>query len=408
MSDQSVKPISVSNRFSRPNRVLLVGNYPLDEQESMDRFTLMLAQILRENGIECRVVKPRPKFGELWGRYTFSGLPKWLGYIDKYLWFPLQLTRYAKAGWKIHITDHSNAMYARKGREDVVTCHDMLAVRGALGEATDCPASATGRILQKWILRGLGRAGAICCVSETTARDVIRLLPRRGGGRVRTVPNALNYPYGKQSGEERKQRLARLGIEPSLDYVFHIGSNLARKNKQAILYSVALAGGNFGGKIVFAGPSLSTELKELAERLGLTPRVVEVLKPSSEDLEALYGGARVFLFPSRWEGFGWPIIEAQACGCPVVCGDQSALPEVAGDGAILCSPDDHDAFAAAIQEVVSPGIRAGLIERGIRNAARFSTKSMIQGYLEAYGMSDKSDGILDENAHLKNASRSPK
>ena len=386
MSDQTFNSGSVSSQIYRPHRVLLVGNYPLDEQESMDRFTLMMAQLLREYGMECQVIKPRPKFGELLGKYAFSGFSKWLGYIDKYLWFPRELTRYAKAGWKIHITDHSNAMYARKGRGDVVTCHDLLAVRGALGEATDCPASATGRILQKWILRGLDRADVICCDSETTARDVTRLLPHRVSSGVRTVPIALNYPYGNLSRKEGEERLVRLGFDPNLDYVLHVGSNLVRKNKQAILHAVALASGSFEGEIVFAGPALSAELRDMAERLGLTRRIIEVVKPSNEDLEALYGGARALLFPSRWEGFGWPIIEAQACGCPVVCGDQSSLPEVAGDGAILCSPDDHKALAWAIQEVANPEIRAGLIQRGTRNAARFTSESMVQGYLEAYGM----------------------
>jgi glycosyltransferase involved in cell wall biosynthesis len=366
--------------------VLLVGNYPLDGQESMDRFTATLAQHLGQRGVKYEVITPRPRLGRLLGKYTFSGLPKWLGYLDKYLLFPRELARRTRAGWQVHITDHSNAMYARRGRGDVVTCHDLLAVRGALGEPTDCPAGVTGRILQKWILRGVDRAAIICCVSQSTADDVKRLLPQRVKESVRVVPNALNYPYGGQSVDERVQRLADIGLMQGSDYILHVGSNLARKNKEAVFRAVASAGSSFAGKIVFAGPPLSTGLWELAKELGLLDRVYEVVKPGNADLEALYAGARALVFPSRWEGFGWPLIEAQACGCPVICGNQSASPEVAGAGAILCSPDDYEALGDAIREIQDPDTRNRLVELGRQNVARFSTEIMMRGYLEAYGM----------------------
>lgn len=366
--------------------ILLVGNYPLDGQESMNRFVAVLARNLDERGIENKVICPRPIMVGLMRHYSLAGLPKWLGYFDKYVLFGSEIRRRAAMGWRIHITDHSNSMYARKGRRDVVTCHDLLAVRGALGESTDCPAGPSGRVLQKWILRGLDRAGVICCVSHETAKDVNRLLPHRTGRGVVTVPNGLNYPYGEQTASERMTRLHRWGLDSGKAYLLHVGSNLVRKNKAAILRAVALAGTGYKGDIIFAGPELPTKLRELAQELGLAGRVREIIKPDNADLEALYGGARALLFPSRWEGFGWPIIEAQACGCPVICSDQSALPEVVGHGGLLCPPDDYAAWARSIVEIGRPDKRESLIQAGFKNVAKYSSESMMNGYLKAYGI----------------------
>src|SRR5215212_1108299 len=132
-------------RQQQPNEpmVLLLGNYPLDQQQSMQRFSAMMLDGLTARGIEAEVVAPRPVLGNirLLGRFV----QKWLGYIDKYVFFPRELRRRVAAGPSqslVHICDHSNAVYVKACRPApvVVTCHDLLAVRGGLGEDTDCPA----------------------------------------------------------------------------------------------------------------------------------------------------------------------------------------------------------------------------------------------------------------------------
>ena len=129
--------------------VLLIGNYPLDRQQSMQRFGMMMLQGLNASGIPAKLIAPQPFFGKFRGAGSF--VAKWLGYIDKFVLFPRQLrTSVAKEKPSIvHIGDHSNAMYGGwiKHTPVVVTCHDLLAVRGALGEETNCPASASGKIL---------------------------------------------------------------------------------------------------------------------------------------------------------------------------------------------------------------------------------------------------------------------
>jgi glycosyltransferase involved in cell wall biosynthesis len=265
-----------------------------------------------------------------------------------------------------------------------VTCHDLLAVRGALGEDTDCPASFTGRLLQRSILRGLRRADAVACVSGATLRDARRLLNDYRGQLV-IAPNALNYAYRPLPRDVVQHRLSKVGLGEGEPYVLHVGSNLRRKNRECALRAIAAVAGEWPGRVVFAGQPLTPPLWTLARELGIEHRVTEIAKPDNESLEALYNGALALLFPSRFEGFGWPIAEAQAAGCPVICSNREPFPEVAGDAALMCDADDHAGFGRAILSLARDQVqRADLVCRGLGNARRFAPAAMIQRFEALY------------------------
>ncbi len=136
--------------------------------------------------------------------------------------------------------------------------------------------------------------------------------------------------------------------------------------------------------MVFAGQKLTAELRSLGEKLGILERVVEIEEPSNELLEALYSSALVLLHPSRFEGFGWPIIEAQSCGCPVICSDREPMSAVGGDAALTMDVDDEDALARALLRLIDPNERAQWSEKSLRNAQRFQATEMIARYIELY------------------------
>ena len=139
------------------------------------------------------------------------------------------------------------------------------------------------------------------------------------------------------------------------------------------------------GRLVFAGEAPSTELAAQAVTLGVAERLVAVTQPSNEVLEALYSRATALLFPSTFEGFGWPVIEAQACGCPVLCGDAGALAEVAGEGAFVRPAADEAAFAEELRRIVrDPAVRADWIAAGFRNADRYTEAAMRRRYADLY------------------------
>ena len=366
-------------------RVALVGNYAPDAQESMRRYAELVRDGLRTAGHDSYIVEPRVVVNVL-GRRR-GGIGKWLGNVDKYALGLRQMAGIGDSADIVHICDHSNAVYipAASRVPHVVTCHDLLAVRGARGEDTDCPASITGRWLQSGIVRGLRRADAVACVSMATLRDARRLM---GGftGELAVIPNAINYPYQTLEQHTLHERLARVpDLNVADGYVLNVGSNLRRKNRECVVRAFARLAPRWAGKLVFAGQPLTAELQELARQLSIADRVLEVEKPDSSLLEALYGGALALMFPSRFEGFGWPIVEAQACGCAIICSDRAPHPEVSGGAAVFCDADDDAAFAGAVLRLVdNPTQRSELVRAGLKNAARHDVQTMINQFLALY------------------------
>ena len=367
--------------------VLLIGNYAPERQQSMLRFATMMLDGLTEAGVEAELIQPHSFFGN----FTLAGsfVAKWLAYLDKFALFPRELkAKLRERPAIVHICDHSNSMYAKRiaSAPVVVTCHDLLAVRGGLGEETDCPASATGRILQRWIISGLRNASAVACVSHATCEDARRIVTRGSDHpRLKVITLGMSYPYRQLSADEARSRLAAIPTLSAMPpFVLHVGSNLRRKNREGVLRIFARCQERWSGQLVFAGDALNEQLRELANALGIADRIVEVSNPNNQLLEALYNSATAFLFPSRFEGFGWPIIEAQACGCPVLTSSTNPMAEVAGEGALLRDPADEEGFSDDLMSIVNPAPRAEWSAKALENAKRFTTERMIAQYCELY------------------------
>jgi glycosyltransferase involved in cell wall biosynthesis len=367
--------------------ILLIGNYPLDRQQSMQRFAAMMLQGLTAAGVPAHLIQPEPFFGRF--RYAGKFVAKWLAYLDKFVLFPRTLRRHLRKHPAIvHICDHSNAMYsgAIRGTPVVITCHDLLAVRGALGEETGCPASATGKVLQRWIVAGLAKADAIACVSQATLADLQRFVRQKDGRpKLGVITLGLHYPYRKLPPEEARKRLEEFSpLGAGASFVLHVGSNLRYKNREGVLRIFARSREHWNGLLVFAGDPLSRPLRSLSRQLAISDRIVELSGISNELLEALYNCAVALLFPSTCEGFGWPIAEAQACGCPVLCADRAPMTEVAGPAGLTHGADDEDGFAADILLLADPAQRERWSAKSLENAGRFSSTRMISEYRDLY------------------------
>ena len=364
-------------------RVLLVGNYEFDGSMSMKIFAGALRRELVQIGIDAELIAPKAVLGRF--KKSASGSGKWLGYIDRFLLFPRNLRAAAAKADVVHMCDHGSAVYAPmvKGKPVVVTCNDMTAVRGALGEVPDCPSSLFGRLLQSWICRGLRRAARVACISQSTFEDASRILG--SDANLCVILDGLNYPFQPLPSTEADRRLAKLdGIrEP---FILHVGSNLLRKNREGILRIFAKLPKELNLQLVFAGEALSEDLIRLANGLMVQGRILQVVKPDVEILEALYNRASSLIFPSRYEGFGWPPIEAQACGCPVVGSQIPPLIEVLGQSAILRPLEDEAGMAESIARLASDKeYREEIRQRGFENVhSRFQTSRMIDQYVSLY------------------------
>jgi glycosyltransferase involved in cell wall biosynthesis len=363
-------------------RILLVANYEPDGQQSMRRYAAWLERVLSEHGHKVTVARPQPFFSRL---SSHSALSKYLGYLDKFVLFPPRLRRMARGQDIVHVLDHSNSVYLRPLRElpNLITCHDVLAIRSARGDFPDYPTGWTGRQLQKWILSGLRRARHIVCVSAKTAAD-LKALIGESGAEVRVIPNALNWNYSPDA--VMPERLSeRLRLKPGEPYLLHVGGNQWYKNRAGAvrIFRKLIGHSEFAGaKLILAGKPWTPSLQAVVRREGLADRVIEARELSNEDLQALYGHAIALLYPSLEEGFGWPIIEAQACGCPVITTCRPPMSEVAGDAAIPIDPADPETAAEIIV--------AGLTRRdeprtaGFRNVERYKESTIAPQYCALY------------------------
>lgn len=364
-------------------RVLLIGNYTADRQQSMIRYANLVLAALVNRGIEAQLMTPPIVVNR--AHLAPEGLGRFVNYVDKMALAPGLIQRHARWADVVHVCDQSNSYYVphRAAQPWVVTCHDLLAVRGSFGEATDCPATPMGRRLQQMILRGLGRARLIVPVSQYTEQDLRRFLGDALSSRV--IPNALNYPYLPMPREQAIARLGRWPELPDIPFILHVGSNQARKNRETLIDAFARLCADWPGHLALAGPPLTAALQARIAGLGLQSRVRVLEQPTNQELHGLYCAAEAFAFPSRFEGFGWPIAEAQASGCPVVTSDAEPMREVAGGAAELADPNDASALAAALRRVLTDAPhRQRLIERGLRNAERFRPETMAERLVDAY------------------------
>lgn len=377
--------------MNKIQNIVLVGNCPEDKQESMLRFECMLRKELQAIGLNTVSICAKFKLANIGGHYSYRGWRKWAGYYDKHVSFPRQLrkltTTLSKETTAYHIIDHSNATYGRVLHDQhwTITCHDLLAVRGALGDkGAYCETSRTGSVLQKWILRSLDQAQSIACVSKATQSDLFKLT-RHTELSSSVIPLGVNSPFHVISPAECENILINNTIKHEDRYVLMVGSALPRKNRETALAALKIINHTSKYKLVIAGQPLSEPQRALARSLGILDDIIEIIKPNFTTLNALYNKATALIFPSYAEGFGWPIIEAQTCHCPVICSDQTSVPEVAGNGALICRASNPTDFALALLSLESnTGIRHELICRGQQNLSRFSTSKLAQEYLKLY------------------------
>lgn len=366
----------------------------------MLRFRAMLADGFSEMGHDVETWSPSPVFARLVPRYKYSGFSKYLGYLDKLVLFPRQIrARIARARASgrlpgiVHIVDQANAVYGPSfaGLPLMVTCHDLLQVRSSLGEFPAHTLPRRARSYQRWILRSLTGIPITVCSSQKTLADFLRLtgLPVE---RTRVISNGLNYPFAPLSRPDAQALLnplfAQQGIASSADdargFILNVGGGQWYKNRPALLKIYKALRGMIAPapRLVMVGKPLSPDDQRLANELGLGADLLHLSNITGKHLEAAYSAAEALIFPSLEEGFGWPVAEAQACGCAVFTTNRPPMTEVGGNGAEYIDPAFPDGAAATIARAW-PGRRAiGL--RGLARAAVWEPRLMLESYLELY------------------------
>lgn len=373
-------------------KIILVGNYSKDNQESMNRFVNMIANGLNKHKIDYEIWTPILLFGYFF-KSTNVGVGKWVAYIDKYFITPivfyLRVFKNFIINKKViyHICDHSNAVYVPifPTNKVIVTCHDVLAIRGALGyKDAFCNSSNFGKILQKNILKNLYKNIQIAFVSKNTLNQFEQIATNFFSKKYQVIYNGLNAEFSQLTKFEIAQLKINYPEFPSTNFLLHVGSNLERKNRILLVKMLHELKDEYTGIICFAGQKPSEDIFNLAAQLNLSNRVYFIEKPEHELLNLLYNTCDAFIFPSFSEGFGWPIIEAQTCGAPVICSSLEPLPEIGGKGVLIANPDNAAAFSEQFLSMNKKDTRKKLTQLGIENAKLFSIQEMIKNYIHFY------------------------
>lgn len=375
-------------------KMILIGNYPGDRQESMVRYVLALRDNLLKNEVKVEIIHPKSFFAPA-DKITTSGLLKWLGYLDKYMVFPIFLLRKVLGEYKnkqedvfFHICDHSNAMYLKflPRNASGITCHDVLAIQGALGyEEARCRATKIGKLLQKWILKNLKEAHILTTVSQYTMDQLSQLCGIENGSKStwRVIHNSFNSSFWPMEENESSELLKAIEF-PEAPFILHVGSGLPRKNRELLLKMVEILGNRWHGNICYAGESLDNDFFKNAEKLGLKNRVISVVRPDHQVLVALYSSCEAFIFPSFSEGFGWPVIEAQACGAPVLASSISPLHEIGGEAAVYADPYNPEDFAQSFINLCQKERKNELRAQGFENCKRFDSQNLTRNFINLY------------------------
>jgi glycosyltransferase involved in cell wall biosynthesis len=358
--------------------VTLLRDVPEERRYSMERYADELEQRLRASGrfaVEGFAIHQRPVAARV-------GLGLLDGYWARFLHYPLAAAR--RQADLYHVIDQGYGHVAAllPARRTVVTCHDLFLLVAA-ERFPRLRGRPTSVVRFRWTTSFLRRVAHVICVSETSRADAIRIC-RVAPVRTTVIRNGINERFRPLDGGARRVREEVAG--KARFAILHVSSGVSYKNVRAtIAVLAALRSDGLDAVLVRAGAPLNPQEQAHAVAVGVGGAVAECGRISDERLVELYNACDVLLFPSYYEGFGWPPLEAMACGLPVVTSTVPAIMEVVGDAALTADPDDVATLAAHVRAVFErEQLAADLRNRGLKRAAGFSWSRAIAAYEQVY------------------------
>lgn len=378
--------------------IVLFSHPAFMASQSMPRFASMLKEAYEAKGHRVQVWAPQARVYNWVPRGRFS---KWAGYVDQYIVFPifvrLQL-RQQPPDTIFVFCDQALGPWVPlvKKRPHVVHAHDLLALRSALGEIPENPTSWSGRLYQRYIRNGFQQAKHFISVSKKTRDDLVQF----GGVDPITsavVYNGLNFPFSPLPLATADQLISSAGLPVHPDgMLLHISGNQWYKNVRGViaLYGAYAATTEAPLPLWLIGVTQTAPVQAAIRDLPSNATVHFFHKLDNKVIQAAYSKARVFLFPSLAEGFGWPIVEAQACGCPVITTDAAPMNEIGGPASSYLPRLPHGADSAAWAKegavvlgtllALTPEARADLSAQCVAWASGFQANVAIDAYLKIY------------------------
>lgn len=378
--------------------IVLFSHPAFLNSQSMPRFARMLEQAYLVRGHQVQMWSPQAK---LYALIPQGRLSKWAGYVDQYLLFPMWVRnqlRQQPADTLYVFCDQALGpwMPLVKHKPHVVHVHDLLALRSALGDVPENPTTWSGRMYQRYIRHGFQQAKYFISISNKTHED-LHHFGKVNAATSEVVYNGINYPYAPILPKEATQVLINAGQPAKPEgMLLHLGGSQWYKNLAGVIQLYIEYAKNEATPLHLwcVSPPPNKKIQMLLKQVPPQAQILFIQGIDNQALQAAYSLARVFIFPSLAEGFGWPIIEAQACGCPVLTTDAAPMNEIGGAAAsyipVLKTSDDVQAWAingaTKLKYLLAmpESQRDKLVKEGIENVARFNADDAIEAYLKVY------------------------
>jgi glycosyltransferase involved in cell wall biosynthesis len=285
-----------------------------------------------------------------------------------------------------------------------VTVHDVIPLVVADRRRSTIPPWARWRrqLSHKLEHKGIAGAAHVVTVSHSSARDIARLTTVSAEN-ISVVYNGVGPEFFAPPRKSAQQIRAELQLPADKDLILYVGGIDPRKNVSGLISifektrrraldgagQTTTADNQKRPELVIVGDLKADasyrEFRQLIDASSMRTAIHEVGYLSDEDLRSLLGATAAFAFPSLYEGFGLPPLEACAAGVPVVSSNRSCLPEILADGAVLCDPDDHETFSACLWDILSNADHARAVSRrGVAQARRFTWDQTAEGTLAVY------------------------
>jgi glycosyltransferase involved in cell wall biosynthesis len=367
--------------------------------QSMPRYANMLREGMIKRGHTVETWMPQTHFYNIPSNGTFK---KWFGYLDQYVLFPIEVR------FKLYqCTKDTLFVFADQAlgpwvpmvrdRPHAVHCHDFLALKSALGSVPENPTSSTGKMYQNFICKGFSKGKNFISISQKTQQD-LHLFHRGKIDNSELVNNGFNRSFEYLDKDTSRCVLGgHLQQDVAKGYVLHVGGNQYYKNRSGVIaiYSAWRSKSALNLPLILVGAAPSSEL-EKAFQNSVYKKDIHFITGLNDDLiNTAYSGASCLLFPSLDEGFGWPIAEAMACGCPVITTDIAPMTEVAGEAGFLVSrrPLDPElltdwALKAAVQlskvMELSDEERQSCLDAGFEQVKKFNATTSLDKIEQFY------------------------
>jgi glycosyltransferase involved in cell wall biosynthesis len=305
--------------------------------------------------------------------------------VESFVSYPLSIRRARRSRefQAYHVIDqwYAHLVTSLPQERTIVSCQDLIMAKyPELPTAFRLP--LRDRVRFALSIRTMNRAACVVCSSRATLEDLVRIC-KVDPEHIRVVPKGFDPRMGPTAGS--KVPAARTG-DRSSHTILHVSSGWPYKNVAATVRVVAaLRARDVDVSLVRCGVALTGDERALAERLNVLPWIVDRGWVSDAELVALYRRADVLLFPSIYEGFGRPPLEAMACGTPVVVSSAPALLELVGDAGLHADPTDVRGLADAVERVLAePDLASELRARGLKRADQYSWQRTVAAYADIY------------------------